>query len=91
MVAAFASEYKLATPVGTKTAGRLVATGAFKVGFGYRIALPVAKYYTWLGTDMERQGVQPDAFVGLHHDELWRGLDEQLDHATGLLRACLAP
>ncbi len=33
MVAAFASEYKLATLVGTKTAGRMVATGAFKVGF----------------------------------------------------------
>ena len=44
MVAAFASEYRLATLVGTKTAGRLVATSAFKVGFGYRLVLPVAAY-----------------------------------------------
>ena len=42
MVAAFASEYQLATLVGTKTAGRLVATSAFKVGFGYRVVMPVA-------------------------------------------------
>ncbi len=32
MVAAFAAEYRLATVVGTKTAGRLVATSVFKVG-----------------------------------------------------------
>jgi C-terminal processing protease CtpA/Prc len=37
MVAAFASENRLATLVGAKTAGRLVATSAFKVGFGYRV------------------------------------------------------
>jgi C-terminal processing protease CtpA/Prc len=42
MVAAFASEYRLATLVGVKTAGRLVATSAFKVGMGYRLVLPVA-------------------------------------------------
>src|SRR5690606_3907064 len=45
MVAAFASEYGLATLLGTKTPGRLVATSAFKVGHGYRVALPVAAYY----------------------------------------------
>ena len=36
MVAAFASGYRLATLVGVKTPGRLVATSAFKVGFGCR-------------------------------------------------------
>lgn len=87
MVAAFASEYKLATLVGTKTAGRLVATGAFKVGFGYRVALPVAKYYTWHGTDMEGRGVEPDVAVNADVDLLRRGDDGQLAQAVrGLLR-----
>ncbi|MCC6178182.1 MAG: hypothetical protein IT305_23000 [Chloroflexi bacterium] len=87
MVAAFASEYKLATLVGTKTAGRLVATGAFKVGFGYRVALPVAKYYTWHGTDMEGRGVEPDMSVAADVDLLQRGDDGQLVQAVqGLLR-----
>src|SRR5688572_33351082 len=44
MVAAFASENGLATLIGVKTPGRLVATSAFKVGFGYRVVLPVAAY-----------------------------------------------
>ncbi len=78
MVAAFASEYKLATLVGAKTAGRLVATGAFKVGFGYRIVLPVAKYYTWHGADMEGRGVEPTTKEAQDHNRLRCGLDSQL-------------
>ncbi len=85
MVAAFASEYKLATLVGTKTAGRLVATGAFKVGFGYRIALPVAKYYTWHGTDMEGRGVVPGVPVVQEPEMLGRGTDCQLNSAIACL------
>ncbi len=86
MVAAFASEYKLATLVGTKTAGRLVATGAFRVGFGYRIALPVAKYYTWHGTDMEGRGVEPDVRVGADAEALRRCEDPPLVAAQDQLR-----
>ena len=82
MVAAFASEYKLATLVGTKTAGRLVATGMFKVGFGYRLALPVAKYYTWHGTDMEGRGVEPDVPVAAEAEALRLGSDPQLAEAV---------
>ncbi len=53
MVAAFASENSLATLVGPRTAGRLVASSAFKVGEGYRIVLPVAAFFTWAGTNLE--------------------------------------
>ena len=49
MVAAFAAEHKLATIVGTKTAGRLLAGHSVRVGHGYRVALPVAAYYTTHG------------------------------------------
>ena len=61
MVAAFAAENQLATIVGTKTAGRLMAASAFKVGFGYRVALPIAAYRTWQGKMLEGIGVCPDS------------------------------
>lgn len=78
MVAAFASESGLATVVGTKTPGRLVATSGFKVGFGYRVALPVAAYYTWNGTNLEGKGVMPDVEEPLSAEAIGRGEDNQL-------------
>ncbi|MEZ5318346.1 MAG: S41 family peptidase [Vicinamibacterales bacterium] len=81
MVAAFAKETGLATVVGTKTPGRLVATSGFKVGFGYRVALPVAAYYTWQGTNLEGTGVTPDVDEPLRADALRSGEDNQLRRA----------
>lgn len=81
MVAAFASEYRLATLVGTKTAGRLVATSAFKVGFGYRLMIPVAKYYTWHDTNLEGGGVAPDIEEAVSTEGLRAGHDNQLARA----------
>jgi C-terminal processing protease CtpA/Prc len=85
MVAAFASEYGLATLVGAKTPGRLVATSAFKVGHGYRVALPVAAYYTWKGTNLEGCGVAPDVAASLSTAALWSGLDSQLEKAKEIV------
>ena len=82
MVAAFASEYRLATLVGTKTPGRLVATSAFKVGLGYRVVLPVAAYFTWQGTNLEGQGVTPDIQEPISPEALWKGEDNQLNRAV---------
>ena len=82
MVAAFASEYRLATLVGAKTPGRLVATSAFKVGHGYRVALPVAAYHTWQGTNLEARGVEPDIIEPLLPQALWQGQDTQLARAS---------
>ena len=85
MVAGFASEYRLATLVGAKTAGRLVATSAFKVGFGYRVALPVAAYFTWKGTNLEGRGVAPDIEEPVSPQSLWNGKDNQLERALNSL------
>lgn len=85
MVAGFASEYRLATLVGAKTAGRLVATSAFKVGFGYRVALPVAAYFTWKGTNLEGRGVVPDIEEPVSPQSLWNGKDNQLERALNSL------
>ncbi len=84
MVAAFASEYRLATLVGTKTPGRLVATSAFKVEHGYRVALPVAAYYTWFGASLEGHGVMPSVDAPLDTDALQDGLDSQMARATAI-------
>ncbi|MGH9162643.1 MAG: S41 family peptidase, partial [Vicinamibacteraceae bacterium] len=81
MVAAFASEYRLARLVGMKTAGRLVATSAFKVGFGYRVVLPVAAYYTWQGNNLEGRGIVPDVEEPVSMEALWNGRDNQLTRA----------
>ena len=81
MVAAFASEYGLATLVGVKTAGRLVAASSFKVGFGYRVALPVAAYFSWQGNNLEGRGVLPDIEERLSPEALWNGEDNQLARA----------
>src|SRR6266542_1868831 len=85
MVAAFASENRVATLVGVKTAGRLVATSAFKVGLGYRVVLPVAAYFTWQGTNLEGRGLAPNVEEPLSPESLWRGEDNQLKRAIDCL------
>ena len=63
MVAAFASENKLAELVGTETAGRLIPGSGFKVGYGYMLVMPKAEYVTWHGQRFEGAGVKPDVEV----------------------------
>lgn len=85
MVAAFASEYRLATVVGTKTAGRLVAGSAFKVGFGYRVMFPVAAYFTWHDTNLEGCGITPHIDVPFSPEAAWAGQDSVLSRARAAL------
>ena len=91
MVAAFASEYQLATLVGTTTAGRLVATSAFKVGFGYRVVMPVATYFTWHGTNLEGRGLQPTVEEPFSFEASVEGRDNQLERAMQIVRETTAP
>ena len=90
MVAAFASENRLATLVGVKTAGRLVATSAFKVGLGYRLVLPVAAYYTWNGTNLEGSGVVPTIDEPISTNGLLNREDNQLRRAVQCLQEGVA-
>lgn len=85
MVAAFASEYRLAHLVGTKTPGKLVAASSFKVGYGYRVALPVGAYYTWQGTKLEGRGVAPDFQESVTAEDLLQGEDISLAKALALV------
>ena len=81
MVAGFAAENRLAIIVGVKTAGRLTGASSFKVGYGYRVALPVAQYRTWLERVLEGVGVSPDIDEPLSLTALWGGQDNQLEAA----------
>jgi carboxyl-terminal processing protease len=86
MVAAFAQEYKLATLVGTPTAGRLVGASSFKVGQGYRVAMPVAAYFTWRDANLEGSGLTPDIIEAMPVAALWGGTDPQLVRAAAAVR-----
>jgi C-terminal processing protease CtpA/Prc len=85
MIAAFASENGLATLVGSKTPGRLVAASAYKVGAGYRVVLPVAAFLTWAGTNLEGKGVEPTHSVPVSLESLQSAEDAQLARAQSLL------
>jgi C-terminal processing protease CtpA/Prc len=87
MVAAFAEENKLATIVGTKTPGRLLSGGAFKVGHGYILGLPVAGYLTWQGRMLESNGIIPSVSVELSREALREGRDTQLEKAVEVLKS----
>jgi len=86
MVAAFASENKLAAIVGAKTPGRLLGGHSFRVGNGYRIALPVAAYYTWKGTFLEGRGVAPDMEEPFSVSAMRNGRDAQLQRAIDVAK-----
>ena len=87
MVAAFAEENKLATIVGTKTPGRLLSGGAFKVGQGYILGLPVAAYLTWQGRMLENDGINPAVPTELSREALRDGKDSQLETAIEVAKA----
>jgi carboxyl-terminal processing protease len=87
MVAAFAAEHKLATIVGTRTAGQVLGGANFQVGQDFRLRLPAAAWYTWEGTIVEGRGVSPDVPVPLSVEALRAGTDNQLQRAAEMLSA----
>jgi C-terminal processing protease CtpA/Prc len=87
MITMFAKENSLATIVGTKTAGRLLSSGSFRVGRGYRLVLPVAAYFTWRGTMVENNGIIPDVPVALSREGLKSNTDSQLEKALEVVCA----
>ena len=81
MVAQFAQENGLATIVGSRTPGRLVSRKASKLGFSYRLVIPVAAYVSAKGTQIEGKGITPDVEVPWSFSDATAGRDNQLDAA----------
>ncbi len=87
MVAGFAKENKLATIVGSKTAGRLLGGEGFKVGAGYITFLPVGCYLSWGGHRFEGNGVVPDVEEDWSPESLADGSDNQLSRAVDVVNS----
>lgn len=85
MLAQFAQENNLATIVGSKTPGRLVSRTGEKLGFGYRLVIPVAAYFSAKGHQIEGQGITPDVPITWSYDDAVRGHDNQIDVAVQVL------
>jgi carboxyl-terminal processing protease len=86
MVAQFAQENQLAIIAGTKTPDRLVSRSAFKLGYGYRVVIPVAAYVSAKGTQIEGSGISPDLSVPWSFADAVAGTDNQLNATKRALR-----
>ena len=87
MLAGFASENRLATIIGTKTAGNVLGAVNHKVGAGYWLRVPVFGWYTSNGKCLEGQGVSPDVEADVDSDSLHSAVDRQVRLAAELLDA----
>lgn len=85
MLAQFAQENGLAKIVGSKTPGRLVSRSATKLGFGYRLVVPVAAYVSAKGTQIEGNGITPNIEVPWSFADAVEGRDNQLAAAAKAL------
>jgi C-terminal processing protease CtpA/Prc len=86
MVAAFAKENRLATLVGTTTAGEVMGGATFTTGEGYRLRIPVTTWQTWGGMQIEKKGVTPDILVDFRAEEAGGSKDSQLQVALKTVR-----
>jgi carboxyl-terminal processing protease len=87
MVTQFAKENGLATVVGSKTPGHLVARSPFKLGFGYRLTIPIGAYVSWRGNRIEGKGIEPDVPVDWSYSDALSGADNQLVKAVEVAKA----
>ena len=87
MVASFAKQNRLATLVGTRTAGEVLGGANFKLPGGYILRMPVAGWYTWQGECIEGKGVEPDLIVDNAPDSLGAGIDTQLGRALEVIKS----
>jgi carboxyl-terminal processing protease len=87
MLTSFAAENRLATIVGTKTAGNVLGAMNFKVGSGYWVRLPIFGWYTSKGESLDGKGVVPDIRVDVDPYQLSAGVDQQTDKALELVGA----
>ena len=87
MVASFAKQNRLATLVGTQTAGEVLGGANFKLPSGYVLRMPVAGWYTWHGECIEGKGAEPDFVVENSPESLGAGVDTQLNRALEVVKS----
>ena len=87
MLASFASENRLATIIGTKTAGNVLGAVNRRIGAGYWLRVPVFGWYTFSGKCLEGQGVSPDLHLDVDPLSLESAIDQQMGRAAEVLDA----
>jgi C-terminal processing protease CtpA/Prc len=87
MLASFASENRLATIIGTKTAGNVLGALNRRVGAGYWLRIPVFGWYTSSGKCLEGQGVSPDLHLDIDPLSFDLAIDQQMRCAAEVLDA----
>ena len=87
MLASFASENRLATIIGTKTAGNVLGAVNQRVGAGYWLRLPVFGWYTSNGKCLEGQGVPPDLHLEIDPASVDLAIDQPARRALEILDA----
>lgn len=87
IVVGFARENKLATIVGSRTAGRLLGWASLPVGHGFRLTIPVSNYITWEGRCYENSGMAPDVDEPFRPELALAGQDNQLEAAIRVARS----
>jgi len=87
MVASFAKENRLATLVGTKTAGEVLGAANFTLTAGYILRMPVTGWYTWKDECIEGKGVEPDVAIENTPESLASGVDTQLNKALEVVQS----
>jgi C-terminal processing protease CtpA/Prc len=87
IVAGFAHENRLATIVGSRTAGRLLGWASLPMGHGFRLTIPVSNYITWEGRCFENSGVEPDIAEPFQPELALTGRDNQLEAAVRVARS----
>lgn len=85
MVADFAKTHRLATIVGTRSAGEVLGAVNFLVGEEYRLRIPIGGWMTWDERLLECRGVQPDVEVTPTANDLRAGRDPGLSESADLL------
>jgi carboxyl-terminal processing protease len=87
MVASFAKENRLATLVGSKTAGEVLGAANFTLTGGYILRMPVTGWYTWQDECIEGKGVEPHFAIENTPESLASGVDTQLDKAIEVVQS----
>jgi C-terminal processing protease CtpA/Prc len=85
MIASFAAENRLATIIGTKTAGNVLGAANFKVGERYWLRLSIFGWYTSKGKSLEGIGVSPHVSKQADLAALSVGTDNQMNAAVDLV------
>lgn len=86
IVAGALSDYKLATLVGEKTFGKGSAQIIQDVPSGGKVKVTVAKWYTPLNRNINKEGIKPDIEVKTTAQDINAGRDPQKEKALELTR-----